>query len=225
MCRWKRHPHLQRGAALQCLVLCLSESHRLQLSPEDIAAAEACGVTFLPATPAQVQRLSMQRKIFYAGGQPILATRGDGFFETVGTLQRVIEEGLLQQRDLAAWQQDAMAAVVPKAEPEPATQMFAPTETMPFEINAADTMAEARPVAEQLMPPKRARRSRRSVAVTSWPLEEMPEAEQMPLSTLASDKPASVIATRSGPQPGQRWRVAGATRRGRAEKHWSQKQR
>ena len=82
----------------------------MHLSPEDIAAAEACGVSFLPASAAQVQRLAMQRKVFYQAGAPILATRGDGFFETVGTLQQLIEEGRAQQRDLAQWQAAAAAA-------------------------------------------------------------------------------------------------------------------
>lgn len=77
----------------------------MHLSPEDIAAAETCGVSFLPATAAQVQRLAMQRKVFYRAGEPILATRGGGFFETVGTLQQLIEEGRQQQRDLAGWLQ------------------------------------------------------------------------------------------------------------------------
>ena len=92
----------------------------MHLSPKEIAAAEACGVSFLPASAAQVQRLAMQRKVFYRAGVPILATRGDGLFETVGTLQQLIEEGRQQQRDLSQWLEAAEpgAAAGPETLPE-----------------------------------------------------------------------------------------------------------
>ncbi len=35
----------------------------LELTPDHLRAAQACGCVFLPATDAQVQRLSMQRRI------------------------------------------------------------------------------------------------------------------------------------------------------------------
>jgi len=37
----------------------------LQLSLDQIAAAKACGIAFTPASPDQIQRLSMQRKVFW----------------------------------------------------------------------------------------------------------------------------------------------------------------
>ena len=108
----------------------------MQLSPEDIAAAEICGVSFIPASPAQVQRLAMQRKVFYRAGEPILATLGDGLYETIGTLQRLIEEGLRQQRDLAGWLQESAApapcapaaVTVPVAPPDPLALPHRPDE-------------------------------------------------------------------------------------------------
>ena len=64
----------------------------MDLTREQMEAAEACGCAFLPATEAQVARLSMQRRIFRIGGEPFMATRdGGGFMETHGTLSLLIE--------------------------------------------------------------------------------------------------------------------------------------
>ena len=69
-------------------------------------AAKACGIAFTPASPDQIQRLSMQRKIFWIDGQPHLASRDGSFFETAATLERSIADRLeaQQERDLAAWE-------------------------------------------------------------------------------------------------------------------------
>ena len=64
----------------------------MDLTEEQVEAAEACGCAFLPATEAQVARLSMQRRVFRIGGSPFVATRdGGGFFETHGTLTLLVE--------------------------------------------------------------------------------------------------------------------------------------
>ncbi len=64
----------------------------MELTPDQRAAAEACGCVFLPATDEQVGRLSMQRRVFRIDGKPFMATRdGGGFFETQGTLSVLIE--------------------------------------------------------------------------------------------------------------------------------------
>jgi hypothetical protein len=64
----------------------------VDLTQEQVEAAKACGCAFLPATEAQVARLSMQRRIFRIDGKPFLATRdGGGFFETQSTLSLLIE--------------------------------------------------------------------------------------------------------------------------------------
>ena len=64
----------------------------MDLTQEQVEAAKACGCAFFPATGAQVALLSMQRRIFRIGGKPFMATRdGGGFFETQGTLARLVE--------------------------------------------------------------------------------------------------------------------------------------
>ncbi len=68
-----------------------SESELLELTPDQLRAAEACGCVFLPATDEQIGRLSMQRRVFRIGGQPFVATRdGGSFFETHATLLPLI---------------------------------------------------------------------------------------------------------------------------------------
>ncbi len=63
----------------------------MDLTPEQVEAAKACGCAFLPATDEQVGRLSMQRRVFRVGGRPFVATRdGGGFFETHATLLPLI---------------------------------------------------------------------------------------------------------------------------------------
>ena len=64
----------------------------MDLTQEQVEAAEACGCAFFPAAEAQVARLSMQRRVFRIDGSPFVATRdGGGFFETHATLARLIE--------------------------------------------------------------------------------------------------------------------------------------
>ncbi|MDO9714376.1 hypothetical protein [Paracraurococcus lichenis] len=190
----------------------------MQLSPKDIAAAEACGVTFLPATPAQVQRLAMQRKVFYADGQPILATRGDGFYETVGTLQQVIEEGLQQQRDLAAWQDSAATSEASTAADEPPLPQPEPTlvEATPELVRAMEPSSR----------PKRPRRGRSAAPSTDLQLIEEKNEVSATLAgpTQHAAAPTQGVTPRPA-QPGRRWMVAGAARRGRIDKHWSTRQR
>ena len=212
----------------------------MHLSPEDIAAAEACGVSFLAASDAQVQRLAMQRKIFYRAGAPILATRGDGFFETVGTLQQLIEESHRQQRDLSQWLEAAKPAAeaapepdVARAAPEPATAGEA---APPEPIASGDALPplQAEP---EVVPPKRPRQRRRRPETVTEHVAEAPqetaveERVAVPLPSgpsrsrgRAARAPA-VVAETPGQDRGKRWLMAGAARRGRAGKHWSTRQR
>ena len=63
----------------------------MELTPDQVRAAEAAGCTFTPATPDQVARLTMQRRIFTIDGRPHVAQRaGAGFYETQGTLSPLI---------------------------------------------------------------------------------------------------------------------------------------
>jgi hypothetical protein len=63
----------------------------LDLTPDQQAAARSCGCAFFPATDAQVERLTMQRRIFRLEGRPFLVTRDGAYWETHGTLMRLIE--------------------------------------------------------------------------------------------------------------------------------------
>lgn len=102
----------------------------------------------------------MQRKVFYRAGTPILATRGDGLFETAGTLQQLIEEGRQQQRDLSQWLQEAEPEALPKAtskeavlaEPDavPApleTEVTAPLPKRPRQLDLSQRLQAAEPEA------------------------------------------------------------------------------
>jgi hypothetical protein len=211
----------------------------LHLSPEEIAAAEACGISFLPATDAQVQRLAMQRKVFYRNGAPILASRGNGLFETVGTLQPLIEEGLQQQRDLAQWLVAAPAAepeaVTPAAQPA-AYPAAAPVMQAPVVAGEApedvpgdtpEPLPEAMP---EERPAKRPRQRRVRAAFEPW-VAAVAEAEAPPAAApaaprlAAAPRMAAPVLDAVAEERGKRWVVAGAARRGRAGKHWSTRQR
>ncbi len=63
----------------------------MELTRDQRAAAEACGCALVPATEEQVRRLTMQRRVFRLDGEPVLATRDGGYFETHGTLATLIE--------------------------------------------------------------------------------------------------------------------------------------
>ena len=64
----------------------------MDLTQEQVEAAQASGYAFFPATEAQIAVLSMQRRIFRIEGRPFVATRDDGgFMETHGTLLPLIE--------------------------------------------------------------------------------------------------------------------------------------
>lgn len=209
----------------------------MHLSPEDIAAAEACGVSFLPASDAQVQRLAMQRKIFYRAGEPVLATRGDGFFETAGTLQRLIEEGRRQQHDRTQWLE---AAETPMAVPAESTVKPGPVPEPAVESHDASMTAPA-PEAGEVSPKRRRQRRRRTGAAEAWvgiaPGEEpgqqdAPTQEPVAATPLPAGQPRSparsvprAAGTATAQKRGRRWLVAGAARRGRAAKHWSTRQR
>jgi hypothetical protein len=86
----------------------------LELRPDHLAAALACGCAISPATEDQVRRFAAQRRIFRVHGEPVVAVRG-GFFETWATLAARIEHHRSSAPDPGA---QAGAAVAP----EPAAQ-------------------------------------------------------------------------------------------------------
>lgn len=133
-----RHPHLACAAGtgrFDCRYSCF-KGLALDLSSDQVSAAEFVGVEFVPASPDQVNRLSMQRKIFRIDGAPMLATRDGGFFETAATLTGLIAEGETQRRDMLSWQvADTARAPEPEAElaPVPAAAPPLPPPAAPAE--------------------------------------------------------------------------------------------
>jgi len=206
----------------------LLESCELHLSPDDIAIAEGCGISFVSASSAQVQRFAMQRKVFYANGKAMLATRGDGLYETVGTLQQLIDVGRRERLDLAAWQLSGLErseehnAPAP-VRPEGAGQRPEPQSDAPAEPPhpAADLMQDERP--------RRQERRRRSGATSperaAETLADAPQASAASSQAIQPAAPQHAVETVRAAQRGGRWLVAGAARRGRAAKHWSMRQR
>lgn len=65
----------------------------MNLTQDQVAAAEAAGCQFVPAPDHALHRYTMQRKVFRVSGRNVLATRGGGLFETAATLERLIAEG------------------------------------------------------------------------------------------------------------------------------------
>ncbi len=155
----------------------------------------ALGLRFTPATPDQVQRLSMQRKVFRIDGAPHLATRDGSFFETAATLQRLIAahqvEDAQQQADLAAW--EARGTAVPSHITQPVPEARPP-----------------RPAA----PPA-------TVPETPARLAEEPA----PAVAAAEAASTMMPRRRSRHQRAPGWMTAGAERRGRGEQHWSTRAR
>ncbi|GGC25842.1 hypothetical protein GCM10011504_00060 [Siccirubricoccus deserti] len=136
------------------------------LTAEQVAAAVASGCVFEPASPAAVQRLAMQRKVFYIDGQAVLAGRGDGLFETVGTLMQLIDQG----RQVLAYHEAPVAASPaeaqqsePLARPEAVATEGAPpgdataddAPATPQEILAEAPVAAPPAQAQPLEPPAR----------------------------------------------------------------------
>lgn len=188
----------------------------MHLSPEEIAAAETCGVSFLPASDAQVQRLAMQRKVFYRAGAAILATRGDGFFETAGTLRHLIEEGRRQQHDLSQWLEAAPkpAAALPEAGPEPKAAEAGTA--MPEQSTSEPVAAE--PAAP---PPKRPRQKRRRPEPPVLEQATVDLASEAPVAEVAAEPPqdmdaeAEMTEAAAAPLPAAPLRLAPARSPGR----------
>jgi hypothetical protein len=174
----------------------------VNLSPEQVAAAEAAGCSFVPAPDHAIHRYTMQRKVFRAAGRAVLATRGGGLFETMATLERLIAQG----RELLA------ARRPPAAEP-----------------TAGPVEAEAPPVPRS--PRLRRTRPLPQPPAAAVPAEAPAPASQPPVARPERDEAAPIASARDiqgAPRPRSaqqprtpRWLTAGAERRGRASVHWS----
>ena len=176
----------------------------MRLSHDKVAAARACGIEFTPASPAQVQRLSMQRRVFEIDGRPHLATRDGGFLETAGTLERLIagEVEAQQQADLAAWEAGGTAEPSPpaaapaQAAPEPARHR-----EMPEDAKAALRAEMERRAAELGIAPG---------DVLSWLRQQMPVDKGARARKPRSDIGIRRAAKYRGPN-GEEWSGRGRT--------------
>ena len=193
----------------------------MNLTAEQVAAAEAAGCQFIPAPPDGLHRYAMQRKLFRLDGREMLATCGGGLYETASTLDRLIAIG--RDRLPAAVSAPVVMAAAP--EPSPAVVAAAPEpspvapETMAREPEATQPDV-AHEDAEPVTAP-RPRRRARAARVVPLASEADPVAEP---------EAASDIAPRPGtrarkPAAASRWSTAGAERRGRTEQHWSKRVR
>ena len=83
----------------------------MTLTPAQISAARARGCAFFPATPDQVVRLGMQRRLFVLDGRPHVATRdGGGFLETHGTLAALLDRTSCSEPGTVESVEEALAA-------------------------------------------------------------------------------------------------------------------
>lgn len=199
----------------------------MNLSPDQIAAAEFAGVRFLTATPDQIRRLSMQRKVFRVGETAVLATRDGSFFETAATLTSLIEEGEQQRRDLAAWQEADVETALAARESTPEPPSRPPeieTAEPPVKVKRRVGRPRKDPTAAEPLPCKP--KSQPAKAVPSPAL----------FGTEGANKQLEEVSspTQSPPTPRARaarkprephWMTAGAERRGRAAQHWSTRYR
>jgi uncharacterized membrane protein len=202
----------------------------LNLTPDQQQAACACGITFVPATVSQVQRLTMQRRVFRIDGQPVMAMRKGGFWETYGTLTRLIKE----------YEQDRRqpSAEVPVAPPEAALAPLSDPALPRAATTVADPVA-AEPAQHQEVAKVKPRR-RRAVRAGAEPEQEASRtevsnetpgptdaasAEELPptsrieavtTSNVADGKPVRAVRRLRIRQPKPpRWTTAGKARRGR----------
>ncbi|MDQ1078119.1 hypothetical protein [Pseudoroseomonas cervicalis] len=186
----------------------------MNLSRAQVQAAQANGRQFLPADPAQVARLSMQRRIFWVEGRPCLAQREDGFLETAATLEQFLEE----VAPGAATAPDAPQAVpepplaAPASEPAAAADMAAEPDIAPAAEATIAPAAEAaiEPLAlpaaglPASLPPGLPPASRSALAETAalaaayaaraqLPWQELPELIRQVHQGLARLRPAAAL--------------------------------
>jgi hypothetical protein len=246
-CHWTRRP----GTAIRrpCPPL-LSESP-LNLTAEQVAAAEAAGCRFVPVPSDGPHRYAMQRKLFRLAAGEMLATRGGGLYETAATLERLIADGMAliaaaPSRPVAPAQPAVLAqpAAVAQPAPDPAEPDPVPAgsagpaplavaaETEAAPSPAPERMADAAGVAPvpaqeasetdpDLPPPPPPPRTPRRRRTPAAPKE--PGAATAPAMPAAGEDPATSRSRRAPESP--RWATAGAARRGRTDQHWTKRGR
>ncbi len=124
----------------------------MKLSPQQVAAAKARGFVLFPATQGQIDRMTMQRRVFDVDGRPHVVSRDGLYFETHATLAPVIadaENFAVPEPTPAASPAPAPAAAVvatptspvPAAAPSPAPAEVAAPEPAPAVAEAAADQA------------------------------------------------------------------------------------
>ena len=201
----------------------------MELTTDQLGAARACGCALVPATEDQLQRLSMQRRIFSIDGQPFVATRGGGLNETHGTLAALIEQHAAETpRPSADVEVAAIQEFAPTSAPEvtggtqtPALALGAPAPAEPDAAPSERTgrrAAAPKPRKAKTSPPKVAPASTASAA-TGEAAAEPSEGADMLAGVEAPQTPgpgARVVGRRrAGQPPTPRWAIAGKLRRGR----------
>ena len=222
----------------------VGNSRKLELTPEQVAAARAIGCAFFPATELQVQRLTMQQRIFKVEGKHYLLSRNGSYFETAGTLRALIAKAPPVTPQAAPDPEPAPAAAAPPLEAPPAPVAPEPLPAPLAEARVPEPppapLAEARmpepspapvveasepepipaPPEEPAAPP--VRRRRRSPTKPAAPVEAEasgpaePEAEPAPpIEEQSSEAEAAAAPRRRAKAAEPRWKTAGLARRGR----------
>lgn len=208
----------------------------MQLTDEQYAAAKACGFAFFPATEAQVQRLSMQRRIFWVDAKPFMVTCNGAYYETQGTLLPQIEAYLHRNLTCAGEVQvpskpsgpEPDHAVALKDAPEQVASLAAPAQTQcASAIEAEPSAARAGPRGRHLPPAAETlpqdERSAVAAALVPSPVQHELQGVEDRTNTddAVSDNEAPPPARgrlrprRLGQPKTPRWVTAGKARRGR----------
>ncbi len=139
----------------------------------------------------------MQRKVFEIDGQPHLATRDGSFFETAGTLERLIAGELeaRQQADLAAWEAGGTA------EPSPAP---APAQTAPEPAEQRDKLEDAKAALRAELERRAAELGIAPGDVFTWLRQQMPVDQEARAGKPGDDIAAKRAAKYRGPN-GEEW--------------------
>ncbi len=200
------------------------ELSHLNLTPDQVAAAKAIGCAFFPATEMQVQRLTMQQRVFRVDGKPFLLSWDGSYYETAGTLRALIADVLPEQ--------PKSLAVAPTPIPEETAAEPPPVNAPPPEP-AQPEAASPQPPAPAA--PRKRGRPRKAVAPPAT-VQAEPEAAPEPVPEAVPESPPSAAPAASAPDTGARsdrlarlarrragaplpkWRTAGAARRGRLKR-------
>ncbi len=184
----------------------------MNLTPDEVAAAKALGCRVTDATAEQIQRLTMQRRIFRIDERPVVIQRGTAPLETHGTLSAIIAKRLAAPR--------SSVDDLPLPRPEVASVQ---RDAQPASLVVEPEIAEPEPWPDDA-PPVRKRRARKTVPTSEAPpstsaaIPQAVEHEMLADIDASQDSgigPSASRQRRAGKQPQPRWITAGKARRGR----------